>query len=141
MRLARRPHARCTKWGRALTTACPPCNCASTLLQASVSFGHCKGLLCWSADRVGWLVHSVPGWPAALGEQQLTTLAGTRSAKKGQSFVWLCMARTPERLRAICGAWGGAATALHCMPPRAASGRLCSCTLPPARSARRWATP
>ena len=124
-----------------MTTACPPCNCASTLLQASVSFGHCKGLLCWSADRVGWLVHSVPGWPAALGEQPLLTLAGAKGAKKGQSFVWLCMAMTPERLRAICGAWGGAATALRCMPSRAASCRLGSCTLPPAGNPRGWATP
>jgi hypothetical protein len=58
--------------------------------------GHCKGVLTWDASTVGWLVHSVPKWPATLPVAPLPLA----ECEYGQSFVWLTLpaARLPEVL-------------------------------------------
>ena len=62
----------------------------------STDTGHCKGVLVWNADHVGWLVHTVPLWPALSGESSPTSSKFPTSFELvenaetyGQSFVWV----------------------------------------------------
>jgi len=55
------------------------------------SGGHAKGVLLWNESKIGWLVHSVPKWPASLslsissnGVQPIPD----SECKYGQSFIW-----------------------------------------------------
>lgn len=67
----------------------------------SCLFGHCKGILAWKTDRLGWLVHSVPSWPRDITD--VGVLALPKSAmKNGQSFVWLSLPRSDALTKAIC---------------------------------------
>jgi hypothetical protein len=78
----------------------PPAGSAG---RGGMTFGHCKGILAWSRDRLGWLVHSVPCWPAAFNDAAVSPLVSS-GLRCGQSFLWLTMARTPELTREISGA-------------------------------------
>ena len=82
----------------------PPAGSAG---RGGMAFGHCKGILAWSRDRLGWLVHSVPCWPAAFSDAAVSPLVSS-GIRCGQSFLWLTMARTPELTRDISGAPPGA---------------------------------
>lgn len=70
---------------------------------SGAKFGHCKGVLCWSKSRIGWLVHSVPAWPPALSNEALPPIVSS-GLRCGQSFVWLSLPRSEELTRRICGA-------------------------------------
>ena len=60
--------------------------------------GHAKGIVVWSKDSIGWLVHSVPGWPKSLDDLSLPE-AGESSVKDmGQSFVWIKIPRLQVKL-------------------------------------------
>lgn len=49
-----------------------------------VSDGHCKGIVLWNETRVGWLVHTVSGWPTEMPIEQLPDDAST----EGHSFAF-----------------------------------------------------
>lgn len=87
-------------------------------------FGHCKGILAWRTDRLGWLVHSVPEWPEVLSDRGVTALPKS-AVKNGQSFVWLSLPRSDALTKAICSEllrnWG----VLHDV-------QLLYCAVPPA---------
>lgn len=51
--------------------------------------GHCKGVLVWSDDAAGWLIHSVPCWPAQMPVDAIRV----NETHFGQSFVWLKLER------------------------------------------------
>lgn len=54
--------------------------------SVSSSFGHCKGVLSWNANKIGWLIHSCPNWPA-----QFCPIPAIPSSAcvYGQSFIYL----------------------------------------------------
>lgn len=50
------------------------------------SGGHCKGILLWDDDKVGWLIHSVPRFPKAVSPLSKIEQA---QCVYGQSFAYL----------------------------------------------------
>ena len=54
--------------------------------EAHSSGGHCKGIVVWNEDKLGWLVHSVPKWPCALGDP-----IPHSELEYGQSFIWVLL--------------------------------------------------
>ncbi|KAK9827043.1 hypothetical protein WJX74_004527 [Apatococcus lobatus] len=66
--------------------------------KASGSVGHCKGVVAWNSDKAGWLIHSVPLWPPAFGQQldgrEILDNIRDDQVKFGQSFAWVDVART-----------------------------------------------
>lgn len=57
-------------------------------------------MLAWNKTRLGWLVHSTPGWPATLSNDALPPLIAS-GLKCGQSFLWLGLERSEELTRRI----------------------------------------
>eukprot|EP00731_Ephydatia_muelleri_P009051 Em0004g1389a len=51
--------------------------------------GHCKGILAWNDTTLGWMIHSVPKWPAVIGET--IPLIPAAECEYGQSFAWLTL--------------------------------------------------
>ncbi|KAI3431407.1 hypothetical protein D9Q98_004460 [Chlorella vulgaris] len=70
-------------------------------IHGGVTFGHCKGILAWSPTRLGWLVHSMPAWPALFSDTMLSEFVAS-GVRCGQSFTWLSLERTPQLTRSIC---------------------------------------
>jgi deoxyribonuclease-2 len=60
--------------------------------EACFTGGHAKGIVVWDEARVGWLVHSVPSWPASFDGRHVSDLEDHQT-KYGQSFVWLNLYR------------------------------------------------
>ncbi|PSC73664.1 deoxyribonuclease-2-alpha [Micractinium conductrix] len=58
--------------------------------------GHTKGVLLWGGQRCGYLVHSVPKWPAAppagASCRQLSRIEQPQT-ERGQSFLWVELPR------------------------------------------------
>lgn len=52
--------------------------------------GHCKGIVAWTEEKVGWMIHSVPKWPDTFGTEQLPEIRPAE-CEYGQSFVWLTL--------------------------------------------------
>ena len=50
--------------------------------------GHCKGILCWNATRIGWLCHSVPRFPFAFTESFISDIEPAEYIY-GQSFQYI----------------------------------------------------
>jgi hypothetical protein len=46
--------------------------------------GHCKGVIVWNNDEVGWLIHSVPKWPSVISNS-----IPNPECEYGQSFAWI----------------------------------------------------
>lgn len=72
-----------------------------TLSKPSSSLAHAKGVLAWDDKTIGWLIHSVPKFPATfLEENGQQTIAAIPQAETeyGQSFIYLTMpvARLPD---------------------------------------------
>ena len=65
--------------------------------KAAGSSGHCKGVIAWNAQKVGWLIHSVPLWPPAFTEtidkRELLENIPDDQVKFGQSFAWVELPR------------------------------------------------
>ena len=63
------------------------------------SRGHCKGIVTWNEHRIGWLVHSVPLYPAAFDG----TLPSIPDAQQiyGQSFQYVEMPYQSDLIRNI----------------------------------------
>ncbi len=60
-------------------------------LKPDSSCAHSKTALFWNADEVGWLIHSVPKWPADFMDGAVIGDIPPAEQKFGQSFVWLVM--------------------------------------------------
>lgn len=69
---------------------------------SGTKFGHLKGILVWSRTRLAWLVHSVPLWPDALSETEVTALPPS-GLRCGQSFLWLSFPRSEALTKHIRG--------------------------------------
>lgn len=68
-------------------------------LNGIVNDGHCKGVVLWNADRVGWLIHSVPQFPVMSSLQIPHLMKIPESGKVyGQSAIYLEMPRTRDTL-------------------------------------------
>jgi hypothetical protein len=91
-------------------------------IRGGVTFGHCKGVLTWSPTKLGWLVHSMPAWPARFSDRELSAFAPS-GIRCGQSFVWLDMRRTQELTRRICG------RSCVCVGGRGGEKRVCAAQL------------
>ena len=44
----------------------------SNFTTPSIYYGHCKGILVWNADKIGWLIHSVPKFPISIELEEFT---------------------------------------------------------------------
>ena len=58
---------------------------------------HAKGILVWNSDRIGWLIHSVPGYPTGYPLQRIED----RHLIYGQSFAYLEIPFKEEALGSI----------------------------------------
>lgn len=72
---------------------------------SGTKFAHAKGILAWRKDRIGWLIHSVPAWPAAMSNECLPPLVAS-GQRCGQSFLFLSLPRAGNMLRRVCGEHG-----------------------------------
>ena len=74
--------------------------------QAYRSCGHCKGVVVWESNWMGWLVHSLPQWPChdtsspsglggggGGGRGPLLSPVQDKQTVKGQSFMWVVLPR------------------------------------------------
>ena len=52
------------------------------------SSGHCKGVLAWNDHGLGWLIHSIPKWPARFPHPGPIPDA---ECHFGQSFAWITL--------------------------------------------------
>ena len=57
--------------------------------EVQLDGGHCKGILAWNDTTLGWMIHSVPKWPAVIGET--IPLIPPAECLYGQSFAWLTL--------------------------------------------------
>ena len=57
--------------------------------EPELTGGHCKGILAWNDTTLGWMIHSVPKWPADFGKSIPPIPPG--ECKYGQSFAWLTL--------------------------------------------------
>ena len=55
---------------------------------AMLEGGHCKGIVAWTEEKIGWMIHSVPKWPDSFGKGSVSKLRPGECVY-GQSFVWL----------------------------------------------------
>ena len=73
----------------------PPAGCGVRPVPYN-SPGHTKGVLLWGGQRCGYLVHSVPKWPAAppagASCRQLSRIEQPQT-ERGQSFLWVELPR------------------------------------------------
>jgi hypothetical protein len=88
----------------------PPANDCNA--KTNTDFGHCKGILAWSKDRLGWLVHSVPLWPEKFSNEAVSPLVDS-GIRCGQSFLWLEMEWTDSLAQRIMSRVAGAASSFH----------------------------
>lgn len=66
--------------------------------KKGAALGHAKGIMLWNKDFIGWLVHSVPGWPKSLNDLSLPETKGISPGELGQSFAWIKIPRHHTKL-------------------------------------------
>ena len=54
--------------------------------------GHCKGIITWNANRIGWLIHSVPRFPLTFNGNAISPI-DVRELLYGQSFLYVEQSR------------------------------------------------
>jgi hypothetical protein len=80
----------------------------SEFLNGVVNDGHCKGVVVWNAERVGWLVHSIPKFPAIPKFPGVVCATGAlwnvpeSGLTYGQSAVYVEFPRTRDTLDDVC---------------------------------------
>jgi hypothetical protein len=62
--------------------------------------GHCKGVLAWNTERISWLVHSVPKFPATFDGDTIASIHKNQLIY-GQSFHYIEFAFKEDTLRQI----------------------------------------
>lgn len=56
--------------------------------EKHTSHGHCKGIITWNNDRIGWLCHSVPNFPREFKNNKISTIEMSELVY-GQSFQYI----------------------------------------------------
>ena len=64
------------------------------------SKGHCKGIVSWNSNKIGWLIHSVPNFPTEITPTSISPILPSE-LMYGQSFVYIEMNYSHERLQTI----------------------------------------
>ena len=59
--------------------------------------GHCKGIVVWNLDRIGWLIHSVPKFPQTFNGSSVSSI-GHSELIYGQSFLYIEQSRAALHL-------------------------------------------
>jgi len=62
-------------------------------LSKHTTKGHCKGILTWNANRIGWLIHSVPRFPLTFNGKSISPI-DVRELLFGQSFLYVEQSRS-----------------------------------------------
>jgi len=62
-------------------------------LSKHTAKGHCKGILTWNANRIGWLIHSVPRFPLTFNGKSISPI-DVRELLFGQSFLYVEQSRS-----------------------------------------------
>ena len=68
--------------------------------SAQTTAGHCKGVLAWNTERISWLVHSVPKFPATFDGDTIAPICENQLIY-GQSFHYIEFAFKEDTLRLI----------------------------------------
>lgn len=61
-------------------------------MEPHSSGGHCKGVVLWNKSRVGWLIHSMPCWPASFDGVTISDVH-IKETIFAQSCIWLSLRR------------------------------------------------
>ena len=69
-------------------------------LSAHTAKGHCKGVLTWNTNRIGWLLHSVPRFPREFSGASLSPIDASELVY-GQSFLYVEQPITAVQLEDI----------------------------------------
>ena len=59
--------------------------------------GHCKGILTWNQERIGWLIHSVPKFPRTFTGSSVSPISKAELIY-GQSFLYIEQSRAKVNL-------------------------------------------
>uniref|UniRef100_A0A6C0E0P0 Uncharacterized protein n=1 Tax=viral metagenome TaxID=1070528 RepID=A0A6C0E0P0_9ZZZZ len=59
------------------------------------NYGHCKGIFSWNDTAIGWLVHSVPQFPAIFNDNIISEIDKSELIY-GQSFIYLEIEKTQD---------------------------------------------
>lgn len=73
----------------------------ATFLNGVVNDGHCKGVLVWNGEKVGWLIHSMPKFPAlgtSMCQKPGDIVIGENALTYGQSAAYIEIPRTRDTL-------------------------------------------
>jgi hypothetical protein len=62
--------------------------------------GHCKGILTWNESRIGWLIHSVPKFPATFTGNTISPIDPSELIY-GQSFCYMEQSRSVVQLEQV----------------------------------------
>jgi deoxyribonuclease-2 len=65
--------------------------------EKHTSHGHCKGILTWNNDRIGWLCHSVPNFPREFKRNKISMIEPSELIY-GQSFQYIDIPYTKDML-------------------------------------------
>jgi hypothetical protein len=60
----------------------------SKISEKHTSYGHCKGILTWNNDRIGWLCHSIPNFPRMFKKNKISMIEPSELVY-GQSFQYI----------------------------------------------------
>jgi deoxyribonuclease-2 len=71
-----------------------------TSITTLKSKGHCKGIVSWNLNKIGWLIHSVPNFPTELTHTSISPILPSE-LMYGQSFVYIEMKYSNDRLENI----------------------------------------
>lgn len=62
--------------------------------------GHCKGVVAWNAERISWLIHSVPNFPRMFTGSEISNIEPGEHIY-GQSFAHILTSYSPSLLHSI----------------------------------------
>jgi len=71
-----------------------------TDLTTKKTKGHCKGIVSWNNNKIGWLIHSVPNFPTEITATSISPILPSE-LMYGQSFVYIEMNYTDQLLENI----------------------------------------
>ena len=71
-----------------------------TCLTTKKSKGHCKGIVTWNKNKIGWLIHSVPNFPTEITSTSISPILPSELIY-GQSFVYIEMPYSKEKIETI----------------------------------------
>ena len=71
-----------------------------TSLTTKKTKGHCKGIVTWNKNKIGWLIHSVPNFPTEMTTTSISPILPSELIY-GQSFVYIELPYSKEKLESI----------------------------------------